>query len=113
MRDLAVANAFFKPGPATGGMARAFVRRYRGEEPVQFLHPALAPILGATQGILLFQEQVLRVAREIAGLSWAQADQLRRGMGHFGHDEMAEMEAAFVRGCQRPPPAGPGFNRQG
>ncbi|MEJ2192407.1 MAG: hypothetical protein P8Y39_08690, partial [Nitrospirota bacterium] len=91
--DLAVANAFFKPGPATGGMAQAFVRRYRGEEPVRFLHPALAPILGSTQGILLFQEQILRVAREIAGLSWAQADQLRRGMGHFGHDEMAEMEA--------------------
>lgn len=112
VRDLAVANAFFKPGPATGGMARAFVRRYRGEEPVRFLHPALAPILGTTQGILLFQEQVLRVAREIAGLSWAQADQLRRGMGHFGHDEMAEMEAAFVDGCQQPPPEGPGFNRQ-
>ena len=112
VRDLAVANAFFKPGPATGGMARAFVRRYRGEETVRFLHPALAPILGATQGILLFQEQVLRVAREIAGLSWTQADQLRRGMGHFGHDEMAEMEAAFVRGCQRPAPKGPGFNRQ-
>ena len=112
VRDLAVANAFFKPGPATGGMARAFVRRYRGEETVRFLHPALAPILGTTQGILLFQEQVLRVAREIAGLSWAQADQLRRGMGHFGHDEMAEMEAAFVRGCQRRPPEGPGFNRQ-
>jgi DNA polymerase-3 subunit alpha len=112
VRDLAVANAFFKPGPATGGMAQAFVRRYRGEEPVRFLHPALAPILGATQGILLFQEQVLRVAREIAGLSWAQADQLRRGMGHFGHEEMAEMEVAFVEGCQRPPPEGPGFTRQ-
>jgi len=112
VRDLAVANAFFKPGPATGGMARAFVRRYRGEEPVRFLHPALAPILGTTQGILLFQEQVLRVAREIAGLSWAQADQLRRGMGHFGRDEMAEMEAAFVGGCQQQPPEGPGFNQQ-
>ena len=111
VRDLAVANAFFKPGPATGGMAQAFVRRYRGEEPVTFLHPALAPILGATQGILLFQEQVLRVAREIAGLSWAQADQLRRGMGHFGHQEMAEMEAAFVAGCQRPPPVGPGLDQ--
>ena len=112
VRDLAVANAFFKPGPATGGMARAFVRRYRGEEPVRFLHPALAPILGTTQGILLFQEQVLRVAREIAGLSWAQADQLRRGMGHFGHEEMAEMEAAFVSGCRHPPPEGPGFTHQ-
>lgn len=112
VRDLAVANAFFKPGPATGGMAQAFVRRYRGEEPVRYLHPALAPILEPTQGILLFQEQVLRVAREIAGLSWAQADQLRRGMGHFGHQEMAEMEESFVKGCQRPPPGGPGLNRQ-
>ncbi|MEJ2736461.1 MAG: DNA polymerase III subunit alpha, partial [Anaerolineae bacterium] len=111
VRDLAVANAFFKPGPATGGMAQAFVRRYRGEEPVRFLHPALAPILGSTQGILLFQEQILRVAREIAGMSWAQADQLRRGMGHFGHQEMAEMEEAFLEGCQRRPPEGPGFGR--
>jgi DNA-directed DNA polymerase III PolC len=112
VRDLAVANAFFKPGPAMGGMAQAFVRRYRGEEPVRFLHPALAPILGTTQGILLFQEQILRVAREIAGLSWAQADQLRRGMSHFGRGEMAEMEAAFVEGCQQQPPAGPGFSQQ-
>jgi DNA-directed DNA polymerase III PolC len=112
VRDLAVANAFFKPGPATGGMARAFVRRYRGEEPVRFLHPALAPILATTQGILLFQEQILRVAREVAGLSWEQADQLRRGMSHFGRQEMAEMEATFVRGCQRPLPQGPGLSRQ-
>ncbi len=112
VRDLAVANAFFKPGPATGGMAQAFVRRYRGEEPVRYLHPALVPILGTTQGILLFQEQILRVARDIAGLSWGEADQLRRGMSHFGHDEMVALEAAFVEGCQRPPPDGPGFTRQ-
>ncbi len=112
VRDLAVANAFFKPGPATGGMAQAFVRRYRGEEEVRFLHPALAPILGQTKGILLFQEQILRVAREIAGLSWAQADQLRRGMSHFGREQMAEMEAAFLQGCQRPTPDGPGFTGQ-
>ncbi len=112
VHDLAIANAFFKPGPATGGMARTFVRRYRGEEPVTYLHPTLAPILAPTQGVLLFQEQVLRVAREIAGLSWAQADQLRRGMGHFGHRQMAELEAQFVAGCQRPAPGGPGFSRQ-
>ena len=57
--DLAVANAFFKPGPATGGMARSFVRRYRGEEAVTYLHPTLEPILGATKGVLIFQEQAL------------------------------------------------------
>ncbi len=109
VRDLAVANAFFKPGPAMGGMANAFVRRYRGEEPVRYLHPALAPILGPTMGVLIFQEQVLRLAHEIAGLSWAQADQLRRGMSHFGAHEMAALRDEFVLGCQRPPPAGPGF----
>lgn len=98
--DLAVANAFFKPGPATGGMAKAFVRRYRGEEAVGFLHPALAPILRPTQGVLLFQEQVLRIAVEIAGLSWAEADHLRRGMSKFQPREMASMRLKFVSGCQ-------------
>jgi DNA polymerase-3 subunit alpha len=106
--DLAVANAFFKPGPALGGMARTFVRRYRGEEPVRYLHLALEPILGSTKGVLIFQEQILRIAVEIAGLSWAQADHLRRGV-KFKAESMQEMEAQFVRGCQRPPPQGPGL----
>jgi DNA-directed DNA polymerase III PolC len=110
VRDLAVANALFKPGPALGGMADTFVRRYRGEEPVAYMHPALAPILHSTQGVLLFQEQILRVAREIAGLSWAQADQLRRGMSHFGREQMAELQTEFVAGCCRPSPEGPGLS---
>jgi DNA-directed DNA polymerase III PolC len=112
VRDLAVANAFFKPGPAMGGMAATFVRRYRGEEPVAYLHPSLAPILGNTHGVLLFQEQILRVARDIAGLTWEQADRLRRGMSHFGHQEMAELQAYFVAGCRRPQPEGPGLTAQ-
>ena len=107
--DLAVANAFFKPGPALGGMASAFVRRYRGEEAVSYLHPALKPILGPTKGVLIFQEQILRLAREIAGLTWAQAGQLRRGMSHFGADQMTAIREQFVQGCRRPPPEGPGF----
>ncbi len=110
VRDLAVANAFFKPGPATGGMADAFIRRYRGEEPVAFLHPALIPILAPTQGVLLFQEQVLRVATEIAGLSWGEADRLRRGMSKFRADEMAALQQRFMAGCRRPPPDGPGMS---
>lgn len=112
VRDLTVANAFFKPGPATGGMAQAFIRRYRGEEAVSFLHPALEPILAPTQGVLLFQEQVLRIAVDIAGLSWGQADHLRRGMSKFQAKEMAVMQRAFVFGCQRLSPDGPGFSKQ-
>ncbi|MCA9936526.1 MAG: DNA polymerase III subunit alpha, partial [Anaerolineales bacterium] len=110
VHDLAVANAFFKPGPAAGGMARAFVRRYRGEEKVSYLHPALQPILQPTQGVLLFQEQVLRLAVEIAGLNWEQADHLRRGMSKFQAREMAAMRLAFVMGCQRPSPDGPAMS---
>jgi DNA-directed DNA polymerase III PolC len=99
LSDLAVANAFFKPGPATGGMAQTFVRRYRDEAQVSYLHSTLEPILGSTQGVLLFQEQILRVAREIAGLSWKEADQLRRGV-NFRPEEMEEVREKFVNGCQ-------------
>jgi DNA polymerase-3 subunit alpha len=109
--DLAVANAFFKPGPATGGMADAFVRRYRGEEEVSYLHPSLEPILRQTKGVLLFQEQILRVATEIAGLSWAQAERLRKGMSKFKPEEMQTLQAGFIQGCMRPPPEGPGFTQ--
>ncbi len=110
VQDLAAANAFFKPGPALGGMARAFVRRYRGDEAVHYLHPSLEPILSRTKGVLIFQEQILRLAVEIAGLSWQQADFLRRGMSHFGRADMEAMAAAFISGCMRPAPDGPAFN---
>jgi len=110
LTDLAVANAFFKPGPAMGGMAQAFIRRYRGQEAVSYLHPSLEPILGSTQGVLLFQEQILRIATEIAGLDWEQADHLRRGMSKFKAAEMAAMQNQFVNGCKRPPPDGPGLS---
>ncbi|MEZ4727845.1 MAG: hypothetical protein R3E79_12015 [Caldilineaceae bacterium] len=109
VQDLAVANAFFKPGPATGGMAASFVRRYRGEEEVTYLHPALEPILGPTKGVLLFQEQVLRVAHTLAGLSWLEADSLRKGMSKFQPEAMERMRSRFIEGCQRPAPLGPAF----
>ena len=107
--DLAIANAFFKPGPATGGMAANFVRRYLGVEPVTYLHPSLKPILEDTQGILLFQEQVLQVATEIAGLGWAEADIIRRGISKFQADQVQQMRAQFIAGCCREAPEGPGF----
>lgn len=98
--DLAIANAFFKPGPAMGGMAQAFIRRYRGQEAVSYLHPALEPILSHTKGVLLFQEQVLRIAHEVAHLSWEQADHLRRGMSKMNPKEMNLMRVQFIAGCQ-------------
>ncbi len=108
VQDLAIANAFFKPGPAMGGQAEIFVRRYRGETPTAYQHPALEPILAPTKGVLIFQEQVLRVATEIAGLSWTQADQIRRGISRMNAEMIDDLQSAFILGCQRPD--GPGFS---
>jgi DNA polymerase-3 subunit alpha len=112
IRDLAIANAYFRPGPLIGGMGETFIRRYRSEEPVEYLHPSLESVLGNTKGVLIFQEQVLRVAREIAGLTWEQADRLRRGISRYRSQEMSEVEDQFIQGCQRPPPDGHGLTRQ-
>lgn len=101
IEDMAIANAFFKPGPAMGGMAEEFVSRYRGDRPVNYLHPALEPILASTYGVLIFQEQVLRVAREIAGLSWEDADRLRKGISRFGAEVLEELRDKFLKGCGR------------
>ena len=88
------------------------MRRYRGEERVSYLHPSLEPILGRTKGVLIFQEQVLRLAVEIAGLDWAQADRLRRGISKFKAAEIDALAAEFAAGCMRPAPGGPGMSAE-
>ena len=95
--DLMAALALYRPGPLSGGLKDAFVRRFKGEEPVEHLHPALAPLLAGTFGVILYQEQVLRIAHELAGFSLAEADLLRRAMSHFDPGRlMQELERKFV-----------------
>jgi DNA polymerase III subunit alpha len=99
--DLMVALALYRPGPLTGGLKDAFVRRHRGLEPVQHLHPALEQLLGDTYGVILYQEQVLRIAHELAGLSLADADLLRRAMSHFDPgQQMQTLKEKFIAGAQ-------------
>jgi DNA polymerase-3 subunit alpha len=95
--DIMAALALYRPGPLTGGLKDAFVRRYQGKEPVEHIHPALAPLLGETFGVILYQEQVLRIAHELAGFSLAEGDLLRRAMRHFDPDKrMQELQCKFV-----------------
>jgi DNA polymerase-3 subunit alpha len=99
--DIMAALALYRPGPLTGGLKDAFVRRFKGEEPVQHLHPALAPLLDETFGVILYQEQVLRIAHELAGFSLAEADLLRRAMSHFDPGKrMQELQKKFVSEAQ-------------
>jgi DNA-directed DNA polymerase III PolC len=78
--DLIAQISLFRPGPVEGDMVSVYVRRRHGEEAVQVLHPDLLPILEETYGVILFQEQVLRIVHVFAGLSYAQADAFRRAM---------------------------------
>lgn len=96
--NVMVALALFRPGPLTGGLKDAFVRRHLGQEPVEHIHPALAPILEETHGVFLYQEQVLRVVNEIAGFSLAESDLLRRAMSHFDPGKrMQTLKEKFIR----------------
>ncbi|HPC05230.1 MAG TPA: DNA polymerase III subunit alpha [Anaerolineaceae bacterium] len=96
--DIMAALALYKPGPIKGGLREAFVKRFKGQEPVEHLHPLVAPILEETYGIILYQEQVLRLAHELAGLSLADADLLRRAISHFGSNIVLEdIHQRFVR----------------
>ena len=98
--DLMIALALYRPGPLTGGLKDAFVRRHRGEEEITHLHPALSEILADTYGVILYQEQVLRIAHQLAGLSLADADLLRRAMSHFDPGEqMQTLKMKFIAGA--------------
>jgi DNA-directed DNA polymerase III PolC len=100
MDDVMIALALYRPGPLVGGLKDSFVRRHRGEEEVSHFHPALSQLLADTYGVILYQEQVLRIAHELAGLSLTDADLLRRAMSHFDPGEqMHTLREKFIRGA--------------
>jgi DNA-directed DNA polymerase III PolC len=99
--DLMMALALYRPGPLVGGFKDAFVRRHLNLEPPEYLHPALEPLLEDTHGVILYQEQVLRIAHGLAGLSLAEADLLRRAMSHFDPGkQMQTLKENFIAGAQ-------------
>ena len=99
--DLVIEVALIRPGPLQGGMVHPFFRRRQGLEPVTHLHPLLAPILAETMGIIVFQEQVIRVAMVMGQFSAGEADLLRRAMSrHRAEEEMARFRERFVAGAQ-------------
>jgi DNA polymerase III subunit alpha len=79
--DLVASNALMRPGPLDTGMHRVYQRRKRGEEAVSYALPELEPILRETYGVITYQEQVMRIAQVLAGLSLAEADVLRKAVG--------------------------------
>jgi DNA polymerase-3 subunit alpha len=79
--DLVAANALLRPGPLDAGMHRVYFRRKRGDEPVSYALPELEEVLKPTYGVITYQEQVMRIAQLLTGMSLAEADVLRKAVG--------------------------------
>ncbi|MGE0616904.1 MAG: DNA polymerase III subunit alpha [Bacteriovoracia bacterium] len=99
VEDLTAINALFRPGPLGSGMVDDFIDCKHGRKQIVYEVPELAPILKDTYGVILYQEQVMQIAREMAGYSLGQADMLRRAMGKKKADEMAKHRDMFVKGA--------------
>jgi len=98
--DLIAEISLFRPGPVEGNMVQVYVRRRHGTEPVQIPHPDLVPVLEETYGVILFQEQVLRIVHIFAGLSYANADAFRRAMTKDRRSgRMEQLQQRFVEGA--------------
>jgi DNA polymerase III subunit alpha len=99
LEDLAALNALYRPGPLDGGMVDDFIARHRGEKPVRYIVPQMKDILNNTYGILVYQEQIMQLAQQLAGYSLGEADLMRRAMGKKKREEMAMHQEKFVEGA--------------
>jgi len=98
IEDLIAMNALYRPGPINN--IPIFIQRKHGREKVEYLHPLLEEILKPTYGIMVYQEQIMKVAQVVAGYSLGSADILRKAMGKKQMKEMAKQEVIFIKGAQ-------------
>jgi DNA polymerase III subunit alpha len=98
--DLIALNALYRPGPLRSGMVDDYISRKQGKTEIKYELPQLEPILRETYGVIAYQEQVLRIARELAGFSLGEADILRKAMGKKKADVMQAQRAKFVAGAR-------------
>lgn len=97
--DITAATALYRPGPMESGMMESFYLRKQGYENVEYDHPDMMPVLEETFGVIVYQEQVMKISQVIAGYSAADADKLRKIMGKKLPEEMKKERGKFVDGC--------------
>ena len=99
--DLVALVALYRPGPLQSGMVEDFIDRKYGRASITYAHPLLEPILKPTYGVILYQEQVMEIAKVLAGYSLGSADLLRSAMGKKKPKEMAEQRQIFIEGAEK------------
>ena len=96
--DIVAILALYRPGPLDAGMVDHYIERKHGREPISYLHPLMKDILMDTYGVILYQEQIMQLARALSGYSLGEADLLRKAMGKKNPEEMAKQKTRFVSG---------------
>ncbi len=99
IEDVIAMCALYRPGPLDAGMVEMYIDRKHGREEVVYDHPNLEPILENTNGVIVYQEQVMQISQVMAGYSLGGADMLRRAMGKKKPEEMAKQRDIFVTGA--------------
>lgn len=96
--DLVSSVALYRPGPLNCGMDKDYADRKNKRAPIEYQHPDLEPVLKETQGVLIYQEQIMAISRVLGGFTPAEADDLRKAMGKKIAEKMAAMEEKFITG---------------
>lgn len=99
--DLIAVLALFRPGPLGSGLHEIYARRKHAREQVSYPHPLLEEILRETYGVLIYQEQIMRVAQRMAGFTLTEADNLRKAMGKKKRELMERFESPFLEGARQ------------
>lgn len=97
INDLAAMNALYRPGPMK--LIPDFIDKRNGKKPITYIHPLMETTLKETYGIIVYQEQVMQIARDIAGFSLAQADNMRKAMGKKIKEKMVQIKEEFISGA--------------
>jgi error-prone DNA polymerase len=101
-QQLHIQVAIFRPGPIQSGTVNPYIRRARGLEPVTYPHPGLERILKPTLGVLLYQEQIMSIAHDWAGMSWEEADKFKKHVTTFEDEyEIRDERRRFIEGAKR------------
>lgn len=101
IEDISSILALYRPGPLDAGLIPKFIDRKHGREPIKYEHPLLEPILKETYAVLVYQEQIMKMAQDLAGYSLGEADLLRRAMGKKKISEMKKQKEIFIDGSTK------------
>lgn len=99
INDLAIMNALNRPGPMK--LIPDLIDKRFGKKPITYMHPKMENALKETYGIIIYQEQVMQIAREVAGFSMAQADNMRKAMGKKIKEKMKQVREDFIKGSEK------------